>query len=75
MRQVQTHCYWKYGVWPRRAWITQLYGGLEGVTKASMLVLALAAFVAALAALVAVAVAVAVAGDVGRGVDDGGIDQ
>jgi len=24
--EVDTHCYWKYGVWPRRSWITQLYG-------------------------------------------------
>lgn len=36
--QVDAHCLDKYGVTPRRAWITALYGGIEGVARATNIV-------------------------------------
>jgi hypothetical protein len=29
--EVDTHCYYKYGVTPRRSWIFEQYGGIAGV--------------------------------------------
>ena len=36
--EVDTHCYLKYGVTPDRTWITESYGGIEGLSSASNIV-------------------------------------